>query len=601
MIKVWKEKYHRLSLAKKFSFISILTIVISMFVFTVTIQFFFEKSVLKITSDGYKQKFDVASENSQKILGDADKITKVLLTDDVIQNWFLMDSEDSAKLLKLKLQVEKKLDYLDALYPDKQYSSISVFNSRGDMVNSNRIRSVSSIYKNFFKVIKDYDDYENGQGWLDLYQLKIPEYDQKGISCLRYYRDYTSGKIKGYIMIEYRSPLLLSNFNHMKYGKTGSYLISDRNGNMKIKNDENRKEYIGKEPFFKWAVKEQENGKVFEINGERCLVTADVIPRLDWIMMGITPVQELTLQGEKLIKILYLVGLLAVLLCTWISYRLAHSVTRPLTKLAETMERFGKGDLSVSVPVTYQDEIGMLSEEFNKMAGKIQLLVDQVYREQKEKRKSELAALQAQINPHFLYNTLNSVSSLIKMDCPDEAFIMIHAIGMFYRTSLSDGKTLIPIEQEIINIENYIQIQKFRYGSKIEYEIEMDTQIKKEWIVKLTLQPLVENSIYHGVKEMREKGRIEIKGWKEENLIYIEVSDNGVGIPTERMAHILEGSNNGKRYSYGLYNINQRLQLHFGKEYGLKIQSQEGKGTKITVKIPVGTERGGHNEGIYCG
>lgn len=107
MIKVWKEKYHRLSLAKKFSFISILTIVISMFVFTVTIQFFFEKSVLKITSDGYKQKFDVASENSQKILGDADKITKVLLTDDVIQNWFLMDSEDSAKLLKLKLQVEK--------------------------------------------------------------------------------------------------------------------------------------------------------------------------------------------------------------------------------------------------------------------------------------------------------------------------------------------------------------------------------------------------------------------------------------------------------------------------------------------------------------
>lgn len=601
MINKWKDRYHRLSLAKKFSFASIAIITIAMFVFILTIQFFFEKEVLRITSDGYKQKFDVASENSQKILEDADKITKVLLTDEVVQDWFLMDSEDSAKLLKQKLQVEKKLDYLDALYPDKHYSSISVFNAQGDMVNSNRIRSVASVYKNFFEIIKNYNDYENGQGWLDLYQLKIDGYNQKGISCLRYYRDYSSGKIMGYIMVEYGSPLLLSNFNHIKYGRSGSYLISDREGNIKIKNDENGKECISSEAFFQWALKEQENGKVFEVNGERCLVTADVIPRLDWIMIGITPVWELTLQGRNLIKILYLVGLGAVLLCTWISYRLAHSVTRPLTKLAQTMKRFGKGDLSVSVPVVYQDEIGMLSKEFNKMAGKIQILVDQVYREQREKRKSELAALQAQINPHFLYNTLNSVSSLIKMDCLDEAFTMIHAIGMFYRTSLSDGKTLIPIDQEITNIENYIQIQKFRYGSKIEYEIEMDSKIKKEWIVKLTLQPLVENSIYHGVKEMREKGRIVIKGWKEENLIYIEVSDNGVGIPTERMAHILEGSSNGKRYSYGLYNINQRLQLHFGKEYGLRVQSQEGKGTKITVKIPVSIERGRHNEGIYCG
>ena len=145
--------------------------------------------------------------------------------------------------------------------------------------------------------------------------------------------------------------------------------------------------------------------------------------------------------------ILYLVGLIAILFCTYFSFRTAHSVTRPLTELADTMERFGKGELTANVPVIYKDEIGMLSEEFNKMAQQIRELVNQVYREQKEKRKSELAALQAQINPHFLYNTLNSVSSLIRTGCQEEAFTMIHAIGMFYRTSLSDGKTLIPVEQ----------------------------------------------------------------------------------------------------------------------------------------------------------
>ena len=128
-------------------------------------------------------------------------------------------------------------------------------------------------------------------------------------------------------------------------------------------------------------------------------------------------------------------------------------------------------------------------------------MIEQVYQEQNQKENLELAALQAQINPHFLYNTLNSVSSLIQMECLDDAFVMIQSIGTFYRTSLSDGKTLISIQQEMINIENYIKIQEFRYGNKIIYKTDIEEEILKEWIVKLTLQPLVENAIYHGVKK----------------------------------------------------------------------------------------------------
>ncbi|MDC7288340.1 sensor histidine kinase [Blautia schinkii] len=583
-----REKYHDLSLAKKFSFLSILIIFSSILAFTFVIRIFFEKSVLEITSDGYQQKFDIVSESSQEILEDAEKIAKVLLTDESIQDWFLEEERDTARRLNQKILVERRLDYLDALYPDNQYSSISVFDWEGNMVNSNPIRAKASVYEQFFDIIQKMDV---GEKWLDLYDLEIPGYQEKGIAYIRSYREYTSGKIKGYIMLEYRSQLLVNNFTHINYGDSGSYFITDLDGNVKINNDEDSSIYLGDEEFFKWASKEQEGGKVFRMDNRRYLVTASVIPTLDWLMIGITPVEQLTRQGDMIIRILYIVGFLAILLSTYFSFRMAHSITRPLTKLARTMERFGKGDLSVNVPVQYQDEIGMLSEEFNKMAQQIQNLVDQVYQEQRSKRKSELAALQAQINPHFLYNTLNSVCSLIKMDCPEEAFTMIHAIGMFYRTSLSDGKTLIPIEQELVNIENYIQIQKIRYGSKITYDISFDQKILKEWIVKLTLQPLVENSIYHGIKEMKGRGEIHIKGFREKDSVLIQVKDNGVGIPEDKLKGLLENAGNGGESSYGLFNIQQRLQLYFGKEYGLFLDSKPGEGTTATIMIPVDFQR----------
>lgn len=582
-----RKKYHELSLAKKFSLTSIGFFFLTILVLTVLIQFLYEKSVLNITSESYKEKFEIVSDNSQSILENSGKIAKVILTDEAIQNWFLQDSEESADQLKYKMQVEKRLDYLDALYPDKQYSSISVFDSYGHMVNSNSIRSEASKYEQFFNIIKENYNVK----WLDLYEVSLGDYEKNGIGYIRYYRDYASGLIKGYVLIEYQSPLLINNFAHIRYGETGSYLIADTDGNKKIENDQDVSGNISEEEYFQWAEDNKKGGKVFRIDGKRYLVTASVIPTLDWLMIGLTPVNELTKAGKAMTQIIYVVGIIAALISTFFSLRVSRSVTKPLIYLTDTMKKFGKGDLFVRVPVLYEDEIGILSEEFNKMSEQIRQLVDQVYREQRAKRKSELAALQAQINPHFLYNTLNSVSSLIKMNCPDEAFIMIQAIGTFYRTSLSDGKTLIPLEQEITNIENYIKIQKVRYGNKIEYEIDIENEILQEWIVKLTLQPLVENSIYHGIKEMRGKGIIRIKGWKEKNKVFIQVSDNGLGIPEEKLEELFSKDYREKGSAFGLFNIQQRLQIYFGKEYGLTVESKLSQGTKATVCIPVDFKR----------
>ena len=458
-----KKKYHEISLAKKFSFTSIIIIFFTILSLTILIRVIYEKSVLNITSESYKEKFQIISDNSQNVLENAEKIAKALLTDDAIQNWFLLDSEENADQIKYKMQVERRLDYLDALYSDKEYSSISLFDSYGHIVNSNSIRSESQKYEKFFSLVKENYNVK----WIDLYNQCIEGYEKKGIGYIRYYRDYDTGIIKGYLMIEYQSPLLINNFTHIKNGEQGKYIIADLEGNTKIENDKDIFENIGDKDYFKWAITNQKGGKVFNIDEERYLVTTSEIPTLNWIMLGLTPVRELTRAGRNIIQIIYMVGIIAVLLNIIFSLRVAYSVTKPLTELTRTMSSFGKGNLSVKVPVLYMDEIGTLSEAFNKMAEKIRQLIEQVYQEQKAKRKLELAALQAQINPHFLYNTLNSVSSLIQMECLDDAFVMIQSIGTFYRTSLSDGKTLISIQQEMINIENYIRIQEFRYGNKL--------------------------------------------------------------------------------------------------------------------------------------
>ena len=185
-------------------------------------------------------------------------------------------------------------------------------------------------------------------------------------------------------------------------GETGSYLIADTDGNKKIENDQDVSGNISEEEYFQWAEDNKKGGKVFRIDGKRYLVTASVIPTLDWLMIGLTPVNELTKAGKAMTQIIYVVGIIAALISTFFQPEGFSQCNKAFDIFDRYHEKFGKGDLSVRVPVLYEDEIGILSEEFNKMSEQIRQLVDQVYREQRAKRKSELAALQAQINPHFL-------------------------------------------------------------------------------------------------------------------------------------------------------------------------------------------------------
>jgi two-component system sensor histidine kinase YesM len=229
----------------------------------------------------------------------------------------------------------------------------------------------------------------------------------------------------------------------------------------------------------------------------------------------------------------------------------------------------------------------MLGDGFNSLMDKINQLLDQIYTEQKLKRENEFKLLQSQIKPHFLYNTIETIISFIKLDLKDNAMLTAKYLAGFYRISLSKGNDIVTIKDEISLIENYLSIQKLRYVEYLDYSVEINDEIYSYQIPKLTLQPLVENSIYHGLKQKASKGMLVIKGYCEKDTVKIEVIDDGVGINEELIARILsQSANHHKNSDFGVYSVDSRLKLLYGEQYGIRIESRVNEYTKVTVILP---------------
>lgn len=205
---------------------------------------------------------------------------------------------------------------------------------------------------------------------------------------------------------------------------------------------------------------------------------------------------------------------------------------------------------------------------------------------QKEKRKYELALIQAQIKPHFLYNTLDLIYIFCQMKNTQGAAKVTKAMADYYRTSLSSGREIINIGEEVKNISSYLLIQKERYSNKIDFQIEVDPSIYHYAIPKMTLQPLVENAIYHGLKTRKEKGNIYVKGWSENELIHLLIEDDGVGMSEEKIKEVMENEDDMKKGHFGLSSVHRRIQIYYGAEYGIRIESKEQVGTKILIRLP---------------
>ena len=313
-----------------------------------------------------------------------------------------------------------------------------------------------------------------------------------------------------------------------------------------------------------------------------------------WTVVDCVRVEELLRRSNEAqsIYVLVAMGLMAVAL--FFSRFVAKSITLPIQRLCDSMERVQEGDFSVSdIVVDSENEIGSLTKSFNVMTQRIHELMAQNIREQEAKRKSELKALQSQINPHFLYNTLDSIIWMAEGKKNEEVVLMTASLARLLRQSISNEDELVSIGQEIEYARGYLTIQKMRYKDKLEFRIEVEPSILNIRLINLVLQPVIENAIYHGLKYKESRGLLLVKGFMKNGNAVLQVIDDGVGMDQETLDHIYERHkvdyhSNG----VGIYNVQKRLQLYYGNEYGIVYESKPGEGTTATITIP------GQQEGL---
>ncbi|WP_337405780.1 sensor histidine kinase [Suilimivivens sp.] len=280
---------------------------------------------------------------------------------------------------------------------------------------------------------------------------------------------------------------------------------------------------------------------------------------------------------------------LLLLLVIILSYYIPRSITMPITRISRVTDQVAKGNLSVRAAAESGAEARMLSDSLNAMIDKINELLDQVTTEQIRLRKAEFELLQAQINPHFLYNTLDTIVWLAEAGDQKRVVSMVGNLSDFFRTSLNQGKDIISIREELAHVRSYLEIQQVRYQDILRYEITVPEDLYEYKIPKITIQPLVENALYHGIKNKRGQGTITITGGRSENGFVLYVRDNGIGMTQERLNEVRAGiqklSYTGKEI-YGLYNVNERIRLNFGETYGISIESTYGEGTCVSISLP---------------
>ncbi len=302
------------------------------------------------------------------------------------------------------------------------------------------------------------------------------------------------------------------------------------------------------------------------------------------------------LQSTMVTSMIVLIGVAVVFSMVLLYFLLTKSrvlsqrIVDPIDRICERLEAIGKGNLLVCEPIQAEvEEVQLLSDGIESMVGRLQHQIDKTTEQEKQRRRTELALLQAQINPHFLYNTLDTIIWLIESREIDEAVRMVGSLSNFFRFSLSRGQNVITLAEEEKHIRSYLEIQQMRYRDLMDYEIAIPAKLENYVLPKLTLQPLVENALYHGIKNRRRKGSIRVTGIEQNGCVILEVEDDGAGMPRERLNEMRASLADGKREGFGLRAVHQRIQILFGEQYGLALDSTEDVGTRIIVTIPIQT------------
>lgn len=326
-----------------------------------------------------------------------------------------------------------------------------------------------------------------------------------------------------------------------------------------------------------------------EYDGEMRDISVKSVGYTGWKLLSVTPEQGLPLNNLKMRLFVVFVVAAFLLVLILINAFISSRITNPIQELEKSVNAIEEGELDTQVYTGGSYEIQHLGRSIGDMASRIKALMEDIVAEHESKRKSEFDTLQSQINPHFLYNTLDIIVWMIENEQKQEAVKVVTALARFFRISLSKGRSIIPVQDELEHVRSYLMIQQMRFKNKFIYVIDADDQVLGLASLKLMLQPLVENAIYHGMEFMDGDGEIHIKVYRDQEDLWFEISDNGLGMTREQVDNLLSDKphvSSRRGSGIGVKNVNERIRLYFGENYGLAIQSEPDEGTTIRIHLP---------------
>lgn len=399
--------------------------------------------------------------------------------------------------------------------------------------------------------------------------------------------DKKTEKCIGVILIDMKLDIIKSVIENVKPAKTGFVYIVDSTGEI-VYSPVNDIVYRIKG---EWIENSSEKILIKRIKESNYEIIHKNSAYTGWRTVEVFPLNESLKVINSLAYYSILIAIITLIIAEMLAIFFTSSIVKPISKLKKLMKKTQEGNFDVVFNSKYNDEIGELGNAFNNMVKEIKNLIDLVQIEGKKKRKAEISILHAQIKPHFIYNTLDTIQWMAKEHDAQDIVDIVSSLTNLLRIGLSAGAEIIKISQEIKHVESYLLIQKIRYEDKLNYEIDINEEILDFDVIKLILQPLVENAIYHGIKEKRGSGYIKINGKIKNQRIYFTIEDNGIGIKSERLLEInemLKGQNTSSSVvGYGIFNVNEKIKLTYGDEFGLEYHSIYGEGTTVVLWHPI--------------
>lgn len=423
------------------------------------------------------------------------------------------------------------------------------------------------------------------------YGTKKPIWSKKAniLEISRYVEYLEKGMMKsGVLLLEYNTAPIDEILNQYQNQKTSyCYLLDAKRQLLYHPFDKQIASGLYTEKTIQTAFTDK-NYVMPKMEGQRWLIEQQQIGYTGWNLVVVNSISSLATENYSLHFVAWLTLLLVGIILTFIDTLVFRNFTEPIYRLLYTMEKFGTGSYKVRAKEKGVGELKNLIKHFNVMADKLEEQMEEIRRNEQEKQRMEKKLLQSQINPHFLYNTLDSIIWMIRSEEYDGAGEMVSLLAKFFRISLSQGKDMIPLEKELEHATSYLAIQNIRFKDKFEFQVNAAPHLLNYLCPKLSIQPLLENAIYHGMEGMYEDGEIEIRIYEKEGAIKIEVADNGPGMTAEKLDYIMHNKVvSSKRGSgIGVRNVNERIQLIYGKNYGITIASELDEGTVVTITIP---------------